>query len=513
VFNLQPASESVTEPRDQRALQAAGPRGATRTFRRSLMTFILLSSAPVGLGIVMSLPPARLGEGLRFVSDIRTYIAASVGSRFDLSQLPVSDMPRLQSSGVAWTSPSAPGTQDRNALAFGDRLKITFYERLGVTLAEHGDGGGQAVATIFPRMDISAEYLLDEGGNLAIPKLGQFKAAGQTITSMQAALSAAFERVIGRQSDVHIAILERQPIYVLGTVRNAGTFKHVPGMTVLQALANAGGINSGIADTSRAIESIRETQRLRQTEAKLDRLLVTQAKLVALRDGRDSLSVTTSKDSLRPLVAAAQISLTVERARYQQQLSLAERQVGIARIELEAQNMRAGQLTSLLSKKSDRLHGLEGIAAHGSVSQLKLTDVGVDISETTARREDSRVAQAQSERRLVEAEIALAKIQLDHAAGVDRELSATEQEIDDSTQAIVSMQAVSEVLRDSVRDGVTAPADFPFLRITRRIDDGLTVVPATEATALQPGDVIQVNYANREPQGTPRNQHVTHLQY
>ena len=185
----------------------------------------------------------------------------------------------------------------------------------------------------------------------------------------------------------------------------------------------------------------------------------------------------------------------------------------ILRIELEAQNLRAGQLTSLLAKKSDRLRELEGIAAHGSVSQLKLTDVGVDISETTARREDIRVALAQSERRLVEAEIALAKIQLDHAAGIDKELSATEQDIDDCTRAIISMQAVTEVLRDSRPDSAGAPTDVPFLRITRRIDDGLRVIPATEATSLLPGDVVQVNYASRfEAQDTPSSQHVTHLQ-
>jgi protein involved in polysaccharide export with SLBB domain len=461
----------------------------------------------------MSVPPARLAEALRVVSDIRTYVVASAGSRFDLSQLPATDMPRLLSTGTTSTSPAVAGTPDRNVLLIGDRLKITFYESLGVTLAERGGNPDQAVATIFPRMDLSAEYSLDESGNLAVPRLGQFKAAGQTITAVQSALAGAFERAFGRSSDVHAAIVERQPIYVLGTVRNAGTFKHVPGMTVLQALANAGGMNSGIADTSKAIESIRETQRLRQTEARLDRLLINQARLVALREDRDSLTVAASKDGLKPLVAAAQASLTVERARYQQQLSLAARQVGIARIELEAQNLRAVQVTSLLAKKSDRLRGLEGIAAHGSVSQLKLTDVGVDISETTARQEDIRVAAAQSERRVVEAEIALAKIQLDHSAGIDKELSAIEQEIDDSTQAIISMQAVTEVLRDSIPDSVGAPADVPYLKVTRRTADGLTVMPATEATALLPGDVVQVNYAARsEVLGAARTQHITHLQ-
>jgi hypothetical protein len=139
--------------------------------------------------------------------------------------------------------------------------------------------------------------------------------------------------------------------------------------------------------------------------------------------------------------------------------------------------------------------------------------VGVDISETTAKREDIRVAVAQSERRLVEAEIALAKVQLDHAAGIDRELAATEQDIDDCTQAIVSMQAVTEVLRDSIPSGVGTSVDLPYLRITRRSDDRITVIPATEATALLPGDVVEVNSAGRvEPQGAPRIQNVTHLQ-
>jgi hypothetical protein len=38
-------------------------------------------------------------------------------------------------------------------------------------------------------------------------------------------------------------------------------------------------------------------------------------------------------------------------------------------------------------------------------------------------------------------------------------------------------------------------------------------MPATEATALLPGDVVQVNYAARsEVLGAARTQHITHLQ-
>ena len=37
--------------------------------------------------------------------------------------------------------------------------------------------------------------------------------------------------------------LERQPVYVLGPVKNPGAYKYAPGMTVLHAVALAGGLD------------------------------------------------------------------------------------------------------------------------------------------------------------------------------------------------------------------------------------------------------------------------------
>lgn len=519
MFRQHQASKSIGHPSEQRS---AGVRGPTRTFRLSLFAFLLLVSTPLGLGILMSVPPARLAGSLGLLSDTWTHILSAAEWRSDSPQSPAAGMSSSQNTRPSWAVPIVPRDRDHNILSYGDRLKITFYESLGVTIEERSSNPDQPVATIFPRMDLSAEYLVDEGGSLAIPKLGHFKAAHQTVTALQSTLATAFERTIGRSSDVHIAIVERQPIYVIGTVRNAGTFKHTPGMTVLQALANAGGTNSGTADVSKAIESIRETQRLRETEARLDRLLLTQARLTALRDDADGLTVPASiiarlsgmaqQEGLKTLIAGAQATLTEERVRYRQEMSLAQRQVGIARTELEAQNVRAEQLKLLLAKKSDRLRDLEAIAARGSVSQYKLTDVGVDISDSITRREDTRVALAQSERRLVEAEIALAKIQLDHSAGINRELSATQQEIDNCRQAIVSMQAVTEVLRDGTSDVAGASSSTPFLRITRRVADGITVMAATESTGLLPGDVVQVNFVGGSDASVAgSSQDTTHL--
>jgi exopolysaccharide production protein ExoF len=504
VLRQHQASTPFIQPEEPRAPRSAGSRVQRRAFRRSLIVFLSLSSVPVGLGVLMTLPPGRLRDQLQTFSDIPARFFSDAGSRFDASSPSDADAKGEPGSRPSLAAHADAAVREGDVLVYGDRLKITFYESLGVTLEDHRDSPVQTITTIFPRMDLSAEYSVDAGGGLSIPRLGEFQAAGKTTSALRAALAASFERAIGRTSDVHIAIVERQPIYILGTVRNAGTFKHTPGMTVLQALAVAGGVDPGIADTSRTIESIRETQRLRQAEAALSRLLINQARLVALRDDADHITVpadivlrmsdTASRDELGNLIDGARATLAIERAGYQRQVTLGDRQSGIARVELEAQTMRAGQLTVLLTRKSDRLRDLEGIAARGSVSQLKLTDVEADVAEIVSRREDLRVSIAQTERRLIEAEIALAKIQLDHSAGIDKELSATRQEIDDRTREIDAMRAVTRVLRDGVAGASAGP---PSLGVTRRTADGATVLPATESTALLPGDVVQVNFVPR----------------
>src|SRR4029077_12367140 len=76
---------------------------------------------------------------------------------------------------------------------------------------------------------------------------------------------------------------------VMGAVRGVGPYKHAPGMTVLQALATAGGHDTAASDTSTAIENIRETQRLRQAEDHLSSLLLKRAMLLAQRDNSDTM--------------------------------------------------------------------------------------------------------------------------------------------------------------------------------------------------------------------------------
>ena len=432
--------------------------------------------------------------------------------------------PRINRVAVPMGAPSGAGTRADaaplmltrpaagNVLAFGDRLKITFFESLGIAL---GDGANtQAsppITTIFPRMDLSGEYVIDDAGEVDIPRLGRFAAAGQSTAALEAELVQAFQHALGRTCDVHVAILDRQPIYVLGGPRGGAIIKHAPGMMVLQALAEAGGYQRGAGDTSRAIELIRERQRLGEAEDRLARMLVRQARLIALRDGLSTVTLTpdlaarmpatVSKDIIAALLAEADTTLGMERRAYEGQLTMADRLVDIAQGEVEAQKMRLMQARALAQSKAARLRDLEAIAARGSVSQFKLADAGVEIAELAAKQEDLHVAVTQAESRLAEAELARAKLLEANTAQITRDLAAAGQEVADLIRSVSAMRAVLAVLGDTTPITERGQSGLPRLRIVRRVTTGTLSLPATEATPLMAGDVLQIDLI--EPAAQP----------
>jgi hypothetical protein len=270
----------------------------------------------------------------------------------------------------------------------------------------------------------------------------------------------------------------------------------------LQALAEAGGYQRDASDTSQAIETIRETQRIGEAEDRLARALVRQARLMALRDELPAVALppatatrlaeTFPQDAIAAMLREADTTLGLERQAHVEQLTLADRLVGIAKGELGAQNLRVAQARTVAQTKAGRLRDLEGIAARGSVSQFKLTDAAVEVAELAAKQDDLLVAVAQAEARLAEAEIARSKILQAHTTQIALDLAATGQEVGDLSRAVASMRAVVSVLGDGQPAQANARAAFA-LRIARRGPDGTVVIPATETTPLVPGDVLRID--------------------
>ncbi len=397
-------------------------------------------------------------------------------------------------------APQAPTGPLREApLWFGDRVKITFLETVGVSL-DVAENKTIPTATVFPRMDLSGEFVIDDAGGVDIPKLGRVAASPLQLSEFQAQLTERFRLQSGRSADVHVAIVDRQPVYVTGVIRAPGSYKYTVGMIVLQALAGAGGAGLAGSDTSRAIEIIRETAQLHIAEDRSDRLLVKRAMLTAEHNDVDtmqspgSFAVARAAEWIDPVMEAARTTLAGDRRNHALLRAQAERQLAAARAEVEAQMMRADQIKDLIAKKQARLRDLEAIAARGSVAQFRLSDAGVEIAELLARKDDLDVALVQAQGRLAAAEAAVVTMDRDYAVGLDKALATTQQELDELAQAMESAKAIITVLHGEALGGTLGDAGGKRLvvRITRRAEHGFAVVTADDTTPLRPGDVVEV---------------------
>ncbi len=497
-----------SEPDEMGNLRPLSGPGAERAVRRSGMGVAALSLGALtlaGLGVgAMRITPADTAHALDGLS------AAWAHLRGYQERVVAPVEPRLNPEPIAIAKPPPPAGQ--SAIAYGDLLKVTFFESFSVSLGDPArKPDTQAINAIYPRMDLSGDYQVDEAGGVDVPRLGRFAAAGQGAGALEAQLAAIFRRLLGRPIDVHVAILDRRPVYVLGGPRGGATIKHAPGMIVLQALAEAGGYQRDASGVSRTIEIIRETQRLGDAQDRLARALVRQARLMALRDGLAAVElppITASRlakmhpqAAIAALLRDADVALKVERQAYSERLALAERVVGIAKTELGAQNLRVTQARVIAQSKAARLRDFETIASHGSVSQFKVSDVAIDVAEGIAKQEDLLVTAAHADARLAEAESARTKVLQAHTAQGARERVAVEQEVSDLDRAITSIQAVVATLSNGQAALAEIKAGPPALHIMRRGPGGMLLIPANETTLLMPGDVLQFDPA--EPSTRP----------
>jgi polysaccharide export outer membrane protein len=111
-------------------------------------------------------------------------------------------------------------------------------------------GGGDQVRVITFGVDqLSGQFRVDDQGNIAMPLVGEVNAAGATPAELAARLTGRLRnQKFVRDPSVSVEVLSYRPIFVLGEVSRPGQYPFSPGMTMLTAVAVAGGF------TYRAVE-------------------------------------------------------------------------------------------------------------------------------------------------------------------------------------------------------------------------------------------------------------------
>ena len=103
--------------------------------------------------------------------------------------------------------------------------------------------GDQIRLTVFRHEDLSGEFTLDGAGNFAMPLIGEIQAYGLNTRELEQRIADKLKDGYLVDPQVGVQVLNYRPFYILGEVRSPGSYPYVNGMTVLNAVALAGGFS------------------------------------------------------------------------------------------------------------------------------------------------------------------------------------------------------------------------------------------------------------------------------
>jgi polysaccharide export outer membrane protein len=99
--------------------------------------------------------------------------------------------------------------------------------------------------SVWKEPDLSRQVPVRPDGKISLPLLNDVQAAGMTPTQLAAQITSGLDKFMtSPQVTVIVSQINSQRIYILGEVSRAGAYVMLPGMTVLQALSNAGGFTA-----------------------------------------------------------------------------------------------------------------------------------------------------------------------------------------------------------------------------------------------------------------------------
>jgi polysaccharide export outer membrane protein len=124
--------------------------------------------------------------------------------------------------------------------------------------------------TVYGEDDLSGEYEVNSTGMMALPLIGAIKAAGTTLREFEEAVRVKLKAGYLNDPRVSVQVANYRPFFILGEVSKPGSYPYVNGMTVLNAVALAGGYtyraDDGGVTIVHATDAQKKEQRAREDD-------------------------------------------------------------------------------------------------------------------------------------------------------------------------------------------------------------------------------------------------------
>ncbi len=115
----------------------------------------------------------------------------------------------------------------------GGETRVIEEYRLGVA--------DKVRVSVFGETALTGEFTVGGNGKVSLPLIGETQASGLTIAEFQTEVADALRNGFIREPRVSAEVLTYRPFYILGEVNTPGEYPYTNSLTVLNAVATAGG--------------------------------------------------------------------------------------------------------------------------------------------------------------------------------------------------------------------------------------------------------------------------------
>lgn len=399
-------------------------------------------------------------------------------------------------------APTAATASDEYLLGPQDKVRIKIYEWRA------------SRDVIFEWTALNDTFTVGAGGSLALPFTGEVPAAGLTTNGLAYAIGDTLMRNmgLGRRPDTAVEVVQYRPFYIVGHVMQPGEFPFRPKLTVLQALSIAGGLRTREESIARfereviqgrgevslfGLENINLVARKARLEAEFKDAesihfpgsLVSRQddRAVALLMEQERLIFKAHREGLQTQVRALEnlrAFLEKELQSLDKQLVFHDKQIALIQEEL-------GDVSTLVSK---------GLAAAPREMSLERA-----LAQYQSERLTTETTLLRTRQEISKTEISILDLRNRYANEVTATLRQTQAELDAlGRKAETAIQLLHEsetaAPRLLARRAEAAKAK-PVYIIVRATNGHSEELPASEASAIKPGDTLKVEIPMPEIEG------------
>lgn len=352
---------------------------------------------------------------------------------------------------------------------------------------------------------LNGEYLVSRAGTISVPLIGELSVADETTQAVAGRIARLLKDMTGLATPptATVEVLKYPGVYVTGAVDRPGEQEYRPGLTVMQAVAMAGGRQRVTNQMGYSeLEQIRYIGELSRSDLLLKQLVARRSRLEAEANGADvvtmppELSAVDEGVKIRQIVRR-ELSLFASRAEaLKRQLdslneleTLLENEIKVLEEKTEVQDRQI----EIAKMELDKIASLVG---SGTLAKSRETSLERVVADLSSDKLDLVIAAMRARQKVSETRRDALALQSQYRTEANRDLQLVDAEIEDAKlkrgTALQLLEATGASLSQyyAMKTMELQPMEY---WLTREGDtrSPLKVQPMAQ---LEPGDVLEVRY-------------------